>query len=252
MTAFSVSTPAAAALAVAPTVERVEDAPPQPAEPRLVDPQAGHRTAPVDPMKTQDEAPTPEVAPQGDAATPPAGTPPPSSQTPEDWDSFDPPQQPPPPGEAAAAQPPPPHAAGPIAPQPPPRVRPRRSRRGLGMMISGYSAFFAVWLVTAIAGAATFDSADSDFLDDADRDRQRAVGRRLMIPLGGPYAAAFVTDTATGALFSVLSGLAQTATLTLGITGTVIYARNQRAYRQVALGAAPIRGGSMMQLGVRF
>ncbi len=202
----------------------------------------------VPPQTTDTSAPSPATAPADPKLVEPtpAPAPAPASSEPTDWNAYDAQKT------TDRAGPPPPSAGALPPPSTPPRVRRRRSRRGLGMMISGYSAFFGIWLVTAIAGAATFDSAGENFLDDADAQRRRAVGRRLMIPVGGPYAAAFVTDTATGALFSVISGLAQTATLTLGIVGTVIYAKNRRAVRQVEVGAAPTLGGSMLHLRMRF
>ncbi len=208
-------------------------------------------TAPADPEGTDAQTPdtstpTPAAAPAEIRSIEAAPAPAPASSEPTDWNAYDAQKT------TTSAGPPPPSAGAPPPPSTPPRVRRRRSRRGLGMMISGYSAFFGIWLVTAIAGAATFDSAGENFLDDADAQRRRAVGRRLMIPVGGPYAAAFVTDTATGALFSVISGLAQTATLTLGIVGTVIYAKHRRAVRQVEVGAAPTLGGSMLHLRMRF
>ena len=119
------------------------------------------------------------------------------------------------------------------------------------MAIAGFSIFGGVWLLSAITGAAIFDSAGSNFTEDSDAEADRAMGRRLMIPVGGPFAASFVAPTATGALFSVLSGVAQTAGLGVGIAGAVIYGRGQQQYR-VSMGGMPTAGGGSFHLGVRF
>ncbi len=120
------------------------------------------------------------------------------------------------------------------------------------MAITGFSVLGGVWLVTAITGAAVFDSAGDNFQTSDTEQQERAMGRRLMIPIGGPFAAAFVAPTATGALFSVLSGVAQTVGLGLGVAGAVIYGRNQRQYR-LSMGTTPMAGGGRsFHLGLRF
>ena len=119
------------------------------------------------------------------------------------------------------------------------------------MTVAGFSIFGGVWLLTALIGADLFDRAEEDFQDAGDVANQQATGRRLMIPLGGPFAASATAPTATSALFSVLSGVAQVAGLGVGIGGAVIYGRTQRQYR-VSLTGTPMAGGGAFRVGLRF
>jgi hypothetical protein len=125
-----------------------------------------------------------------------------------------------------------------------------RSRRGVGLMVAGFTMLGAGWLLSAVSGAAAIDTRDG--ADPAEQDRRRAFGTRLMIPVGGPFAAAFVADSATGALFSSLAGVVQVAGLALGIGGSVIFARDRRAAGRVAVTGGPLPSGGMATMQVRF
>ena len=112
-------------------------------------------------------------------------------------------------------------------PQPaqPPVYQPQK-RRGLGLMISGWSLFAASYGITALAGAAVIDSCDSDDTYDC-----RKLGGSLMIPVLGPLLATSEVDSMTGRVgLVVFPGLAQVAGLSMGIAGTVLFARSRRRY----------------------
>jgi hypothetical protein len=117
-------------------------------------------------------------------------------------------------------------------------------------MVAGFTMLGAGWLLSAVSGAAAIDTQSGD--DPAEEDRRRAFGTRLMIPVGGPFAAAFVAESATGALFSSLAGVVQVAGLALGIGGSVIFARNRRSGGRFALTGGPLRSGGMATMQVRF
>ncbi len=138
------------------------------------------------------------------------------------------------PSQAATAGPPPPPRVetmpGPAV-QPTPRplvdheeIRKRNKTRGL--MIGGWTTFGITYAAALTIGVVTIDTAEGD-----DAAQLRRWGRRMTIPIGGPLAAAAVSRTATGTLFSVLTSAAQTTGLALGIVGAVMYAKHRREQR---------------------
>lgn len=95
------------------------------------------------------------------------------------------------------------------------------------MMISGWSLFAGSYIITALVGAVAYDLGDEQ------------LGGALLIPVAGPLIAIPQADTLSGKVFLVIPFLAQTAGLTLGIAGTVMFARSGRA--NTALNADGVR-----------
>jgi hypothetical protein len=165
--------------------------------------------------------------------------------------------QPPPPGYYPPPnhQPPPPtYDAPPLDDERPEPARKQQGLRGKGMMISGWSIFGGTWLLGMIVGGTYMDqNKPSGFL----------IGRPLMAPVFGPFVAAGVSGDALASMGFVFLGLAQTTGLALGITGTVLFARDRRARsavtahglhlgRGVHLRPGPRWGGGTLSLHLRF
>ena len=163
--------------------------------------------------------------------------------------------------EIAPSPPPPvvvvapaPAAPPPLAPAPPP---PPSRRRGVGMMIAGYSMFGMSYMITAFSGAVIIDRCDADATYDC-----RDLGRALMIPVLGPFLALPQIQTMTGRFAMIFfPGLMQAGGLALGIGGSVLHARSRRYHGMVnADGVRLVRGrdlrlapaGSGAQLTLRF
>jgi hypothetical protein len=191
-------------------------------------------------------APVPAPAPAAAPAPQPYGAPPPNGYQ----------QQPPPPGyqQQPYGYPPPGYSYPPPPPQAyePPPPPPRRTR-GKGMMIAGWSIFGGTWITSIAIGAAFLDT---------DTPSGYYYGRRLMIPVLGPFLAAGGDDSASGTMAYAFLGLAQTAGLALGIAGTVLFARDRKSQRVTASGlhlgrgvylrSSPRWGGGTLSLGMRF
>jgi len=159
----------------------------------------------------------PEPAP---AATPPAATAPPAAATP-----------------------------GAVDPAEEERLwRLRQHNRFKGIMISGFTTLGAVYGVSVLIGALSID-----FARDDDNERQRQYGRRMMIPLGGPFAAAPVSRSATLGVLTVAAGLGQLLGLSMGIAGAVKLRDFPNPNKpRFAFGVMPTRGGAHMGLSLRF
>lgn len=110
------------------------------------------------------------------------------------------------------------------APVPPPAAPPPSRRRGIGMMVAGYTMFGVSYMITAFSGAVIIDRCSASASYDC-----RDLGRSLMLPVIGPFAALPDIQTMTGRFAMVFfPGLMQVGGLTLGIAGTVIHARSRR------------------------
>lgn len=156
------------------------------------------------------------------------------------------------PSPPAASAPAP--APGPMAaPTPPPvdeetRWKQRQRQRFRAMMISGFTTLGASYGASLLLGTIFIDIGRED--DDAQKVQ---YGTRMVIPLGGPFAAAAVSKSATGAVFTVAAGVGQVVGLTLGIVG----AAKMRQYpdlerNRFAFGMSPTRGGAHAGLSMRF
>lgn len=137
--------------------------------------------------------------------------------------------------DPAPVQPPPAptyDAAG-VVPPPPPALDTRRlalrhqRNSGLGMTISGFTIFGTSYLVSALIGTISLDLA-------ADEGGSGTYGRRMLIPVGGPFAAIPRTGSATGSLFTAMLGVVQLGGLALGTAGAI---RLGRANRELRLSA---------------
>ena len=71
----------------------------------------------------------------------------------------------------------------------------------------------------------------------------------MTVPVVGPFAAAFNSRSATGALLTTSLGVAQLAGLSMALIGT---ARHRRLKRELSLAAMPTRDGGHVALSMRF
>ncbi|NVB42626.1 hypothetical protein G6O69_32690 [Pseudenhygromyxa sp. WMMC2535] len=140
------------------------------------------------------------------------------------------------PAPAPAAAPPPPAyqpaVPGTNAPSPmlvDPRIAALKHQRaaGLGMTISGFTMFGTSYLLSALVGSISLDYA-------ADVGGSGTYGRRMLVPVVGPFMAIPRTGSATGGLFTGLLGVVQVGGLVLGTSGAI---KLGRANRQLALSA---------------
>jgi hypothetical protein len=121
-----------------------------------------------------------------------------------------------------------------------------RRSRAKGLMVGGWTTFSATYIAALTAGVVAYDVAGED------DERQRKWGRRMTIPIGGPIAASFVADSATGTLFTALTGAAQAAGLAMGIAGTAMYVKQKKNPPRLSFGVAPSRTGMHMGATWRF
>lgn len=145
---------------------------------------------------------------------------------------------PPPAAPAPVAQPAPPPPAyvpavpGTNAPSPmlvDPQIAAAKQRRnsGIGMTISGYTLFGTSYLISALVGTISLDYA-------RDIGGSGIYGRRMLIPLVGPFMAIPRADSATGGLFTGLVGVVQVAGFALGTAGAIRLGRANRDLRLMA------------------
>ncbi|MBZ5714445.1 hypothetical protein [Nannocystis pusilla] len=121
--------------------------------------------------------------------------------------------------------------AAPPAPPAAPRRPPPPPKRGLGLMIAGFSMFGTSYLLTAWAGAMSHDGHGGC---NRTKYECREMGKALMVPFIGPMIAAQDTDSARETLgLFMLSGI-QIATFVMGVVGAVRYSRYKRWERGMA------------------
>jgi hypothetical protein len=124
----------------------------------------------------------------------------------------------------------------------------KQHNRFKGIMVSGFTTLGAVYGASVLIGALSID-----FARDDDNERQRQYGRRMMIPLAGPFAAAPVSRSATLGVLTVAAGLGQLLGLSMGIAGAVKLREFPNPNKpKFAFGAMPTRGGAHMGLSLRF
>lgn len=146
-----------------------------------------------------------------------------------------PPPAPPPPPATTVVVPPPAYAPvvpGTLAPSPmivDPHIAALKHQRnsGIGMTISGYTMFGTSYLISALIGTISLDYA-------ADVGGTGKYGRRMLIPIAGPFLAIPRADSATGGLFTGFLGVIQVAGFALGTAGAI---KLGRANRQLRLSA---------------
>jgi hypothetical protein len=132
----------------------------------------------------------------------------------------------------------------PEGPSPADLERRRQRSRARGLLIGGWTTFGVTYAAALTIGVASIDLAEDDH-------RQRMWGRRMAIPIGGPFAAAFVSDSATGTLFTVLTGAAQLTGIAIGTAGAVMLSRQKRD-PNFAFAIVPGRTGAHMGATWRF
>lgn len=136
---------------------------------------------------------------------------------------------------APAPQPPPPPPVyqtavpGTMAPSPMlvnPQIAALKHQRnsGLGMTISGYTIFGTSYLISALVGTISLDYA-------ADVGGTGTYGRRMLIPIAGPFMAIPRADSATGGLFTGFLGVIQVGGFVLGTAGAIKFGRANRQLR---------------------
>lgn len=189
-------------------------------------------------------APEPAPAPATEAAPAPAPAPAPTADAAIEDNGWSEPAP-------VATTPPPPAVGTPPATDPAAEERLWRLKqhnRFKGIMVSGFTTLGAVYGASVLIGALAIDFAR----DDAD-ERRRQYGRRMMIPLGGPFAAAPVSRSATLGVLTVAAGLGQLLGLSMGIAGAVKLKEFPNPNKpKFAFGAMPTRGGAHMGLTLRF
>lgn len=125
-----------------------------------------------------------------------------------------------------APAPPPPVLIAP-APARPTFIDPHRAallqqrNSGLGMTISGFTMFGTSYLISALIGTISIDYANSV-------DGSGKYGRRMLIPLAGPFMAIPRTGSATGSLFTAFLGVVQVGGFVLGTAGAIKFGRAKR------------------------
>lgn len=100
----------------------------------------------------------------------------------------------------------------------------QRRNSGIGMTISGYTLFGTSYLISALIGTISLDYA-------ADVGGSGKYGRRMLIPIAGPFIAIPRTDSATGGLFTGMLGVVQAAGFVLGTAGAIKLGRANRDLR---------------------
>lgn len=110
-----------------------------------------------------------------------------------------------------------------------PRIAALKHRRnsGIGMAISGYTIFGTSYLISALIGTISIDYA-------RDVGGSGTYGRRMLIPLAGPFAAIPRADSATGGLFTGFVGVVQLTGFVLGTAGAIRLGRANRDLRLMA------------------
>lgn len=140
----------------------------------------------------------------------------------------------------------------PVRPPPPPK-------RGLGLMIAGFSMFGTAYLLTAWSGALTYDGMGGCGLS---RYECREFGKKLMIPFIGPALGMEHTGSARETLGLLMVSGIQIATFMMGVVGAVRYSRWKRWERNfagiplgkkgLALTPIPRFDGAALGLNYRF
>jgi hypothetical protein len=144
--------------------------------------------------------------------------------------------------------PPPPPRPAPYPPLPP------KDERGIGLLITGSLTFGVTYLFTSLGGAITIDDANAQLAhrDDGQPtaqgpNRELRFGRRLLVPVFGPFAAIRHADSAKSAWGAGFSGLLQAAGVAMIVAGAVRHRRYRRA-RRLQMSAGPTLGGAQLTL----
>lgn len=113
--------------------------------------------------------------------------------------------------------------------------------RARNLRIGGWVTLGSSYALSALVGTIAIDAAG--------RERIRHYGYWMTVPVAGPFAAAFHTRSATGALLTTSLGVAQAVGLGMAIVGG---ARHRRLKRELSFTAMPGRGGGHVGMTMRF
>ncbi|MCB9566592.1 MAG: hypothetical protein H6710_05160 [Myxococcales bacterium] len=137
-----------------------------------------------------------------------------------------------------------------VAPQPAPAPAPApvygpRKKRGVGLMIAGWTLFGVSYAITAFSGAIIVDNCSTSDTYDC-----RRLGGSLMIPVLGPFMALPEVQTMSGRMAMIFfSGLPQVGGLSMGIAGAVLFSRSRRGYQMVNADGVRLARGRDVRLG---
>jgi len=111
------------------------------------------------------------------------------------------------------------------------------------MLVAGLALFLSTYLASSLTGAIMVDVSEDP--------QRREFGRRLLIPVAGPFMSAAIARSATGAWFTALLGVAQSTGIVLTIVGGVRLANHRKPPRYV-FGGSPLPNGGQASMLVRF
>ncbi len=139
--------------------------------------------------------------------------------------------------------------APPLPPSPPPK-----NKVGNGYIAGGASLFAVAYLYTSVLGAIAIDKGRKGHTDpttgqSVHDDERIAFGRRLMVPVVGPFMAIGHTDSALRKWGSAMSGLAQVGGVAMLVTGVVLKRRAARERRFGITASASGNGGGILVHG---
>jgi hypothetical protein len=119
--------------------------------------------------------------------------------------------------------------------------RRRKLSKARGMIAGGWATLGTMYLLSSLVGVVAIDTASSQ--------RGRNFGGWMLVPVVGPYGAAFHTRSFTGAYFTAMLGAAQTVGFVLAMVG---HRRKRRLERELSLAVAPAPGGGAVGMRMRF
>ncbi|MCA9654558.1 MAG: hypothetical protein KC501_31880 [Myxococcales bacterium] len=114
--------------------------------------------------------------------------------------------------------------------------------RARSLRIAGWATLGGTYGFSALIGTISIDSTSPG-------DRMRGYGYSMVLPVAGPFIAAFHTRSATGALLTTSLGVAQAVGLGMALVGGHRY---RRFKRDLSIAAAPTRGGGQIGVSMRF
>lgn len=113
--------------------------------------------------------------------------------------------------------------------------------RARGLRVAGWATLGSTYGFSALIGTIAIDTSS--------RGPLRNYGYSMLIPVAGPFMAAFNSRSATGGLLTVSLGVAQAAGLGMAIVGGM---RHRRLQRELTLTAMPTQGGGQVGMSMRF
>jgi hypothetical protein len=133
-------------------------------------------------------------------------------------------------------------------------------------MIVGWSVFGSFYLISTFVGTSAIDQArcnggggfEEDNLECTTDEARQRYGRRMLIPVVGPFMAA---ATAAGDAQAIFLGVNQVAGLVMGIVGTARYVSTGKSTvaslpighgRTLSVDVQPTTGGGAARATLRF